>query len=143
VQFDLGGALSWVPARVGPGQYLLTVTNPTLAQAPLGVRARPHAGAVTAVQALALPQGERGALGYLPHGFEGADLGVTTNITLAGGDTVLLRVTLSGDGAGEVSPGSAGAAAAAAGLGALPLHAARLLRLAQRAAHGERLSEQL
>ena len=128
-QFDLGGALSWVPARVARGEYLLTVTNPSLAQLPLRVAARAGAGAIASVQALPLPQGEKGALGYVPHGYENVDLGVTTNSTLAGGDTVVLRVVLSGDGAGEVSAGGAGAAAGAAGLAALPPQRQRLLRL--------------
>lgn len=54
-------------------------------------------GPVAWVAVLALDESEKAAAGYLPHGFEGADIGVTTNTTLAGGDTIVLRVELASD----------------------------------------------
>ncbi len=128
--FDLGQQLSWVPQRLGQGEYLLTVTNPGLTQAPLAVAARAPLGAVTAVTALPIPRSEQAAVGYAPHGYEGVDRGATSASTLAGGDTVLLRVSLSSDGTLPASSASAGAAAAAAALSALPPQRSRLLRLA-------------
>ena len=118
-----------MPKRVRAGEYVLTVTNPTLAQANLSILSA-RCGAVTRVTPLALPRSEVGALGYLPHGYEGTDVGRTTASTLAGGDTAVLRVGVAEDGScSEVSEGSTLAGAAGAGLAALPAHAARLLRL--------------
>lgn len=93
--FDLGSSLSWVPKRIAPGSYTLTVTNPTLVQAPLRVTSR--LGQVSWVQVLPLDESEKDATGYLPHGFEGVNIGKTTNTTLAGGDTIIIRVELASD----------------------------------------------
>ena len=93
--FDLGGALAWVPKRVAPRVYPLTVTNPSLQQAPLAIASR--LGPVASVVELPLDQSEKAAVGYLPHGFEGADVGASTNATIAGGDTRVFVVTLASD----------------------------------------------
>ena len=93
--FDLGPDLAWVPKRIGQRSYVLTVTNPTLMEAPL-VIASPL-GPVAWVSVLPLDESEKNATGYLPHGFEGTNIGQTTNTTIAGGDTIVLRIELASD----------------------------------------------
>ena len=117
--FDLGPALAWVPQRESATRYVLTVSNPFLTEAPLNVMSR--LGPVAWVERLTLDESEKGAVGYLPHGFEGAPIGNTTNGTLAGGDTILLRVVLASDASRELPRAGAPPAAAWA--------ARRLLRL--------------
>ena len=93
--FDLGGSLAWVPKRIAPALYSLTVTNPQLEEAQLAIASR--LGAVASVVEVPLDQSEKGEVGYLPHGFEGADLGRSTNTTIAGGDTRVFVVSLAAD----------------------------------------------
>ena len=119
--FDLGPSLAWVPKRERAGVYTLAITNPTMAQANLSISSR--LGPVAWIEVLPLPDSERGEAGYLPHGYAHADLGRTTNTTLAGADTLLVRVALGAD-SSTVAPAAAPPARAAA------LAARRLLRLA-------------
>ena len=93
--FDLGADLAWVPKREAAGRYVLTITNPTLEQKPLAIASR--LGPVAWVEVLQLDQSEKGLVGYLPDGFANASLGQTTNSTLAGGDTLVVRVALASD----------------------------------------------
>jgi hypothetical protein len=93
--FDLGSDLAWVPKRVSDGVYVLTVTNPGLVQLPLAI-ASPM-GPVAAVLELATDQSEKSAVGYLPDGFAGVNVGVSTPTSIAGGDTRVFRVLLSAD----------------------------------------------
>jgi hypothetical protein len=110
--FDLGPDLAWVPKRVAQGTYVLTVTNPGLTQAALAITSR--LGPVATVEELVLDVSEKGAVGYLPHGFEGVDVGNSTATTIAGGDTRLFRVTLASD-ASTVVPGGEGPSVPAPG----------------------------
>lgn len=98
--FDLGGSLAWVPKRIAPALYSLTVTNPQLWEVPLAIASR--LGAVAKVIEVPLDQSEKGEVGYLPHGFEGADIGHSTNSTVAGGDTRVFIVTLESDSSTEI-----------------------------------------
>lgn len=67
------------------------MSNTRLAQEPLEIRGA-AAGAVLAVAEVPIPAPERWAVGYLPHGFEGADLGESTSRSVAGAAFRLLRV---------------------------------------------------
>jgi hypothetical protein len=118
--FDLGSEVAWVPQREAAGRYVLTITNPTLAEAPLTIASR--VGPIAWVQVLPLDTSEKGAVGYLPDGFANASIGRTTNTTLAGADTLVVRVVLSRDASTEISPAAPPARATA-------LTARRLLRL--------------
>jgi hypothetical protein len=138
--FDLGGELAWVPALESPttrDTYILTVTNPSLQEAPLSIGVGWGAGGggngsgvtVEWVEVLPLDTREKQAQGYLPHGFEGVDVGHTTNTTLAGGDTLILRVKLSSGSGTTPSPSSANTSAPGAAGNATAASAHRLLRL--------------
>lgn len=120
--FDLGKVLAWVPKRESSGIYILTITNPTLQEAQLTITSR-TLSSVAWVQVLPLDESEKGSVGYLPHGFEDTDIGLTTNTTLAGGDTLIVRVALNSD-SSLVIP------AATPPTRAIALAAKRLLRLA-------------
>jgi hypothetical protein len=119
--FDLGDTLAWVPKRESGGTYVLTITNPTLTPAPLNISS--PLGKIQWVQVLPLGGAEKTAVGYLPHGFENATIGVTTNTTLAGGDTLIVRIALATDVSTLVPPPPTPVRAAA-------LARRRLLRLA-------------
>ena len=118
--FDLGAALAWVPKREAEGRFVLTITNPSLEQAPLRIASR--LGPIAWVEVLPLDKSEVGALGYLPDGFANATLGTTTNSTLAGGDTIVVRVALASDSSTTLP-------AASPPVRAVALAARRLLRL--------------
>ena len=92
--FDLGLDLTWVPKRVSDTEYILGVSNNYLHELPLSIKANsPQLGDVTQVVELPLDQSEKGAEGYLPHGFENASLGKSTASTIAGVDMRVFRVT--------------------------------------------------
>ena len=91
--FDLGLNLTWVPKRVNDREYILGISNNYLTQIPLSI-SKTKLGSITRVEEIPLDQSEKGATGYLPHGFEHADLGKSTNSTIAGVDMRIFRVTL-------------------------------------------------
>ena len=84
--------LSLVPMLLdsSANEFLLLVSNPELRELPLvwGSRGRE----VSFIEEIQLDQSEKGAVGYLPDGYEDADIGRSTNTTTAGGDTRLFRV---------------------------------------------------
>ena len=71
-------------------EFLVLVSNPELKEQPL--KWGSYGGSVELIQEIPLDQSEKGAIGYLPDGFEGADIGKSTSTTIAGGDTRLFRV---------------------------------------------------
>lgn len=94
--FDVPG-LTWAAARLNDTTFTLVISNPTQAQAPLAITPLQGAALVRAeVLAGALPANFSQMEGYLPDGSEGAALGATTPTTLAGVDTVVYRVVVSG-----------------------------------------------
>ena len=72
--------------------FNVLVSNPVLQQQPLKIYS--PRGQITKMQEIPLDQSEKGAVGYLPDGFEGTDIGNSTDTTVAGGDTRLFTVTL-------------------------------------------------
>ena len=103
--FDLGNQLAWVPQRVGPARYVLTVINPSLREESLNITSL--LAPVAWVQELVLDQTEKGAVGYLPHGYESAKIGNSTNTTIAGADTRIFLIALTDDNDISVLPPSA------------------------------------
>ena len=96
--FDLGLNLTWVPKRISDTEYILGVSNNYLKEMALSINistasSRPL-GKITGVAELALDQSEKSAVGYMPHGFEHADLGKSTKTTIAGADMRIFRLTL-------------------------------------------------
>lgn len=118
--FDLGPALAWVPSKISPSNYILTITNPTLAEQGISIKSK--IGQIAWIEVLSIDESEKTAVGYLPHGFEKAKIGKTTNTTLAGGDTIIVRVVLQTDSTTSIP-------AALAPTRKINLAARRLLRL--------------
>ena len=93
--FTSSANLSLVPTHTSKDQFYLLVSNPELREQPMKLLS--PQGKITSLEEIPLDQSEKGAEGYLPDGFEGADIGHSTNTTIAGGDTRLFAVTLSSD----------------------------------------------
>ena len=85
--------LSIVPAYLENDVFNVLVTNPELKEQPL-LLLSPQ-GTVAIIREVALDQSEKGQVGYLPDGYSGADIGNSTDTTIAGGDTRLFVVSLS------------------------------------------------
>lgn len=73
-------------------EFLVLVSNPELKEQPLNLGSRGRE--VKLIDEIPLDQSEKGAVGYLPDGYEDADIGKSTNTTIAGGDTRLFRVKI-------------------------------------------------
>ena len=71
-------------------EFLVLVSNPELREQPL--KWGSYGKDMELIQEIPLDQSEKGAVGYLPDGYEDADIGKSTNTTIAGGDTRLFRV---------------------------------------------------
>ena len=93
--FTSSANLSLVPTYTSKDQFYLLVSNPELREQPLKLLS--PQGTITGLEEIPLDQSEKGAEGYLPDGFEGADIGHSTNTTIAGGDTRLFAAILSSD----------------------------------------------
>jgi hypothetical protein len=82
--FKAGEGLGWITCRKAPGEYTLGIFNNGLTELPLNIASR--CGSIESMQELYLDQSEKRAVGYLPEGFEDADIGVSGEDTIAGGD---------------------------------------------------------
>ena len=71
-------------------EFLVLVSNPELREQPL--KWGSYGRDVELITEISLDQSEKGAIGYVPDGYENADIGMSTNTTIAGGDTRLFRV---------------------------------------------------
>ena len=87
--------LSLVPSYLQKETFHVLVSNPELREQPMKLLS--PQGSITSMKEVPLDQSEKGAVGYLPDGFEGTDLGNSTDTTIAGGDTRLFVVSLSSD----------------------------------------------
>ena len=87
--------LSLVPSYLQKDTFHVLVSNPELREQPMKLLS--PQGSITSLEEVPLDQSEKGAVGYLPDGFEGTDLGNSTDTTIAGGDTRLFVVSLSSD----------------------------------------------
>jgi hypothetical protein len=54
--------------------------------------AQSFVGDILGMQEIPLDQSEKGQVGYLPNGYEGTDVGVSTATTIAGGDTRVFSI---------------------------------------------------
>ena len=71
-------------------EFLVLISNPELKEQPL--KWGSYSRDMELVQEIQLDQSEKGAVGYLPDGYEDTEIGKSTNTTIAGGDTRLFRV---------------------------------------------------
>ena len=71
-------------------EFLVLISNPELKEQPL--KWGSYSRDMEIVQEIQLDQSEKGAVGYLPDGYEDTDIGKSTNTAIAGGDTRLFRV---------------------------------------------------
>ena len=87
--------LTYVVNYMNKSDYLVLVTNPLMSQQPL-IFTSP-VGSITRITEHHLDQSEKNQVGYLPDGYQGTDLGKSTNDTIAGVDTRLFTITLQTD----------------------------------------------
>ena len=87
--------LSYVVNYMSSNDYLVLVTNPLMNQQPLNITS--PVGYITKVIEHQLDQSEKNKVGYLPDGYQGTDLGKSTNNTIAGVDTRLFTIALQTD----------------------------------------------
>ena len=87
--------LSYIVNYISNNDYLILVTNPLLKQQPLEITS--PIGYITKITEHQLDQSEKNKVGYLPDGYQGTNLGKSTNNTIAGVDTRLFTVTLHTD----------------------------------------------
>jgi len=100
VLFEVGEGLSLVTCRRGPGEYTLGVCNNSLSPRPFAIESR--IGPVESAEEVPIDRSEMGDPGYVPLGFEGADLGVSGPDVIAGGDTRVFHVRLASDATTEI-----------------------------------------
>ena len=100
VLFDAGEGLSVVVCRKAPGEYTLGVANNGLEPRPFKIVS--HVGVLEEVRELVLDQSEKAAVGYLPTGSEGANVGVSDAATISGGDVRLFAARVKEQGVQEI-----------------------------------------
>jgi hypothetical protein len=82
--FKVDERLGWITCRKAPGEYTLGIFNNSFTELPLNIVS--CCGSIESMQELYLDQSEKQAVGYLPEGFEDAEIGVGGENTIAGGD---------------------------------------------------------
>ncbi len=99
--FDAGEGLSLIVCRRGTGDYTLGVANNSLGELPFRIVS--HVGSIRAIDELPLDQSEKQAVGYLPEGFEKAQIGASGKDTIAGADIRIFRVRVQESGVAEIA----------------------------------------
>ena len=88
--FDTGEGLSVITCRKESGEYTLGICNNGLQPRPLKIVSR--CGPITSIVELPIDQSEKNAKGFLPAGYETANVGVSSEDFIAGGDVRVFRV---------------------------------------------------
>jgi hypothetical protein len=91
--FDAGASLSLVTCRKGPGEFTVGVANNSWRELPLHITSR--CGEIQALRELTLDTSERAAVGYMPKGMEGQNLGQNAPASIAGGDIRIFAINVS------------------------------------------------
>ncbi|MGA1978893.1 MAG: hypothetical protein ABSG89_13735, partial [Bacteroidales bacterium] len=99
--FDAGDGLSLIVCRRGTGDYTLGISNNLLNELPLRIVS--NVGPIQKIDELPLDQSEKKAIGYLPEGFEKANIGVSGNNIIAGSDIRIFRVRVKEEGVEEIA----------------------------------------
>ena len=92
VLFDVGDGLGSISCRKGDKVWSVGIFNNGLSEKPFQIRSR--IGKIASVRELPITTDERDEPGFLPKGFEGAELGSHTETTIAGADVRIFEVTL-------------------------------------------------
>jgi len=121
--FEVDEGLSLITCRRGPGEYVLGVSNNAWRERPLKIVS--HCGPLESVEELPLDQSEKKAVGYLPAGFEQADVGASSKHVIAGGDVRIFVVRVHEENVQEIAPVNAPPRPAGR---ILPLRGARSVR---------------
>ena len=90
VLFEVGDGLSLIACRKKPGEYTLGICNNTLHEQPLKIISR--CGVIESLDEMRLDDSEKSAIGYMPAGFEKANLGKSGKNTIAGSDIRVFAV---------------------------------------------------
>lgn len=90
--FEVDEGLSLITCRKSPGEYTLGIANNAWRARPLKIVS--HCGGIESIREVSLDQSEKGAVGYLPEGFENAHLGVSDERNIAGGDLRIFTVRM-------------------------------------------------
>jgi len=98
--FEVGEGLSLITCRKTTGEYTLGICNNALEQRPFEIVSR--CGEVESIAELSLDQSDKEAAGYLPEGFEAADIGTSGGEAIAGGDVRVFRVKVREQGVEEI-----------------------------------------
>jgi hypothetical protein len=99
--FEVGEGLSLITCRKGPGEYTLGICNNTLREQPLKIAS--HCGPLESVEEMPLDEAEKKAIGYMPEGYEKADLGKGGKDAIAGGDTRIFSVRVRAENVREIA----------------------------------------
>jgi len=89
-----GQGLSVVTCCKGPGEFTVGIANNTWTKSAFRLASR--CGPITSVRELVIDTSEQSAVGYLPEGLEGSDVGRNGDDTIAGGDIRIFSVKVSG-----------------------------------------------
>lgn len=92
VLFDVGDGLGSIVCRKGKNLFTVGVFNNGLTERPFAIRSR--IGEIESIRELPIDVAERSAVGFLPKGFEDADLGRHSATAMAGADVRIFEVTL-------------------------------------------------
>lgn len=98
--FTAGEGLSVITCRREPGSYVLGISNNALEPATFTIES--NAEPIESITELPLDPSEKGAVGYLPEGFEKTEVGVSNEGVVAGGDVRVFRVAVREEGVEEI-----------------------------------------
>jgi len=109
--FDAGDGLNMITCRKGRGEYSLLISNDALAPKPFKLVSL--CGEIESAVEIPLDQSEKNAVGFLPEGFENAEVGKSSETIIAGGDVRIFRVKVREESVEEIphmppSPGPRG-----------------------------------
>ena len=98
--FDAGKGLSIITCRQKAGEYTVGISNNSWDQLPMNIVS--NIGKILSVKELPLDQSEKKAIGYMPEGMEGKNVGKSGKNTIAGGDIRIFHVSVQEEGVQEI-----------------------------------------
>ncbi|MGB9597334.1 MAG: hypothetical protein ACPL7B_13720, partial [Candidatus Poribacteria bacterium] len=98
--FEVGKDLAFIVCRKNQGRYTIGIFNNSLNELPFNIIS--HIGEIKSIKELLLKQSEKQSIGYLPEGFENANIGVSRDNIIAGGDVRVFDVLVNETGIEEI-----------------------------------------